>query len=43
MKIRENPYILMFGSVFTLIGGGVPVLLTTFYAIAADISTENDK
>lgn len=43
MIVRENPYILLWGTLFTLIGGGVPVLMSTFYAIAADVSTEKDK
>lgn len=41
--IRDHPYILMAGSVFQLIGGGVPVLLSTLYAIVADVSDEKDK
>ncbi|KAH6987755.1 major facilitator superfamily domain-containing protein [Ilyonectria sp. MPI-CAGE-AT-0026] len=42
-QIRDNPYVLLTGSLFQLLGGGVPVLLSTFYAIAADVSSEEDK
>ena len=38
MTLREHPYILMIDVLFTLQGGGVPVLLSTFYAIASDVS-----
>jgi MFS family permease len=41
--LRRNPYILMTGSLWVLLGGGVPVLLNTLYAIAADVSTEQQK
>jgi MFS family permease len=41
--IRAHPYILLGGSVTTLIGGGVPVFLNTLYAIATDVSTEENK
>lgn len=41
--LRRNPYILMTGSLWVLLGGGVPVLLNTLYAIAADVSTEEQK
>ncbi|KAK2593713.1 hypothetical protein QQS21_008578 [Conoideocrella luteorostrata] len=40
---RRNPYILMTGSLWILLGGGVPVLFNTFYAIAADVSAEQEK
>jgi MFS transporter, PCFT/HCP family, solute carrier family 46 (folate transporter), member 1 len=43
MTLREHPYILMIDVLFTLMGGGVPVLLSTFYAIASDVSGEKDK
>ncbi|KAF7558684.1 hypothetical protein G7046_g5482 [Stylonectria norvegica] len=43
MQIRRNPYLLMLGSAFQVLGGGVPVLLNTLYSIAADVSTETDK
>lgn len=42
-QVRENPYVLMGGSLWLLLGGGVPVLLATLYAIAADVSSESDK
>lgn len=42
-SIRQNPYILLTGSIFTLVGGGIPVLMATLYAIASDVSTEKDK
>ncbi|KAJ6438337.1 siderophore iron transporter mirB [Purpureocillium lavendulum] len=42
-QVRENPYVLMTGSLFLLFGGGVPVLLNTLYAMAADVSTEKEK
>ncbi|KPM44028.1 hypothetical protein AK830_g2495 [Neonectria ditissima] len=41
--IRDHPYLLLTGVVFQLFGGGVPVLLNTLYAIAADVSSEEDK
>lgn len=42
-QVRSNPYLLMTGSLFLLCGGGVPVLLATLYAMAADVSTEKEK
>lgn len=41
--IRNNPYLLLGGSLFQLFGGGVPVLLHTLYAMAADVSSEENK
>ena len=41
--VRQHPYILLTGSVFQLVGGGVQVLLATLYAIVADVSEEKDK
>ncbi|KAL7937119.1 major facilitator superfamily domain-containing protein [Trichoderma chlorosporum] len=41
--LRRNPYLLMTGSLFLLIGGGVPVVLAMLYAMAADVSSEKDK
>ncbi|KAM0434144.1 hypothetical protein ACHAPT_004089 [Fusarium lateritium] len=41
--LRENPYILLVGCVFQIFGGGIPVMLNTLYAVAADVSTEQDK
>lgn len=43
LVIRENPYLMMWGSVFQLLGGGFPVMLSTIYAIAADVSVEKEK
>lgn len=43
MTVRKHPYILMINVLFTLVGGGVPMLLSTFYAIVSDVSTEKDK
>lgn len=40
---RRHPYALMCGYVFQLIGGGIPVLLATLYAIASDVSSEQNK
>jgi MFS family permease len=42
-QVRRNPYLLMCGAIFQLVGGGVQVLLATLYAIAADVSEEKDK
>ena len=42
-EIRRNPYLLLMGNIFTFFGGGVPVLLATLYAMAADVSTEKEK
>ncbi|EFY91813.1 hypothetical protein MAC_02098 [Metarhizium acridum CQMa 102] len=41
--LRRNPYIIMTASLWILLGGGVPVLLNTLYAVAADVSTEQQK
>lgn len=41
--VRRNPYVLMWGYLFQLIGGGVPVLLATLYAIVTDVSGEQEK
>lgn len=41
--IRDNPYLMMTGCVFQFIGGGIPVLLSTLYAVAADVSSEKEK
>lgn len=41
--LRANPYLLLTGSLFGLVGGGVPVFLATLYSIAADVSAEEDK
>lgn len=41
--IRHKPYVLLVGSVFQIFGGGIPVLLATLYAIAADVSSEEQK
>ncbi|ODA79841.1 hypothetical protein RJ55_05438 [Drechmeria coniospora] len=42
-QVRENPYLLMTASLFLLLGGGVPVLLATLYAMAADVSADEQK
>lgn len=42
-SIREHPYILLIGTMFTLIGGGIPVLITTLFAMISDVSTEKNK
>jgi hypothetical protein len=31
------------GGFFQIFGGGVPVMLSTLYSIAADVSSEEDK
>lgn len=41
--VRRNPYILMFGCVLQLFGGGITVLFATLYAVAADVSSDQDK
>jgi hypothetical protein len=41
--MREHPYMMLYGSFMTLIGGGIPVLMSTLYAMAADVSTEETK
>ncbi|KAM4056337.1 major facilitator superfamily protein [Hirsutella rhossiliensis] len=41
-SVRNNPYLLMIGSLFLLLGGGVPTLLATVYAMAADVSSEQE-
>jgi len=38
-----NLYILMLGSLFFLIGGGIPVAMNSLTAMAADVSSEADK
>lgn len=42
-SIRANPYLLLWGNIFQAAGGGIPVLLQTLYAMAADVSSEADK
>lgn len=41
--LRANPNIILYGSIFQIIGGGIPVLMTTLYATVADVSSEKDK
>jgi PCFT/HCP family folate transporter-like MFS transporter 1/3 len=41
--IRHHPNWLLVGSIFQIFGGGIPVLLSTLYAIAADVSSEEQK
>ncbi|KAM0348034.1 hypothetical protein ACHAPU_004537 [Fusarium lateritium] len=42
-ELREKPYLLIMGGFFQLFGGGVPVMLSTLYSIAADVSSEENK
>ncbi|KAM0240581.1 hypothetical protein ACHAPO_002482 [Fusarium lateritium] len=42
-SLRDRPYILVLGGFFQVFGGGVPVLMSTLYSIAADVSTEENK
>ncbi len=42
-RVRANPYILLWGNLFQIVGGGIPVLLQTLYAMAADVSSEDEK
>ncbi|KAF4962800.1 hypothetical protein FSARC_9138 [Fusarium sarcochroum] len=42
-SLREHPYLLVTGGFFQIFGGGVPVMLSTLYSIAADVSSEEDK
>ena len=41
--VRRNPGILVFGSFMQLIGGGVPVMMSTLYSVASDVSTDENK
>lgn len=41
--VRRNPYILMLGHGFLLIGGGAPVLISMLYAIVTDVSPQSEK
>lgn len=38
-----NLYLVMMGSFFFLIGGGIPVAMNSLQAMAADVSTEAEK
>ncbi|RGP73028.1 mfs transporter [Fusarium sporotrichioides] len=42
-SLRDRPYVLVLGGFFQVFGGGIPVLMSTLYSIAADVSTEEDK
>ncbi|TQV98941.1 hypothetical protein V2A60_007363 [Cordyceps javanica] len=42
-SVRANPYLLLWGNLFHVLGGGIPVLLQTLYAMAADVSSEAEK
>ncbi|KAK5993615.1 Efflux pump ustT-like protein [Cladobotryum mycophilum] len=42
-EVRSNPYILVLGSLFLFLGGGIQVLLAALYSIAADVSSEKEK
>ena len=39
----HNIYLVMLGSLFFLIGGGVPVAINTLNAMASDLGAEGDK
>ncbi|KAH6611284.1 hypothetical protein Trco_001304 [Trichoderma cornu-damae] len=41
--VRKNPYLLMIGSLFLVLGGGSQVVLAMLYAMAADVSSEKQK
>ena len=41
--VRKSPFILILGSFMQLIGGGVPVMMSTLYSIASDVSTDENK
>ncbi|PHH63385.1 hypothetical protein CDD81_5986 [Ophiocordyceps australis] len=41
--VRQNPYLLLPGSLFILLGGGIEVFVATINAMAADVSTESQK
>lgn len=43
--LSETPHIRLaiFGSLFFLIGGGIPVAMNTLNAMASDISSDSDK
>ena len=41
--LRANPNILLYGCVFQVVGGGIPVLVATLFAFVTDVSTEKDK
>lgn len=38
-----NPYWMLPGSLFQAVGGGVPVAFTMLYAIAADVTDEQNR
>ncbi|KAF5026536.1 hypothetical protein F66182_1396 [Fusarium sp. NRRL 66182] len=42
-ELREHPYIMLIGGFFQIFGGGVPVMISTLYSIAADVSSEEHK
>ncbi|KAI1056734.1 hypothetical protein LB507_001838 [Fusarium sp. FIESC RH6] len=42
-SLRDRPYVLVLGGFFQIFGGGIPVLMSTLYSIAADVSTEENK
>ncbi|RFN49500.1 mfs transporter [Fusarium flagelliforme] len=42
-SLRDRPYMLVLGGFFQIFGGGIPVLMSTLYSIAADVSTEENK
>jgi MFS transporter, PCFT/HCP family, solute carrier family 46 (folate transporter), member 1 len=40
---NTNPYYLLFGNLWLLCGGGVPVAISTLFAMTADLSTGKDR
>lgn len=38
-----NPYWILPGCIFQAIGGGIPVIFTTLYSIAADVTDEKNR
>jgi len=38
-----NPYFILIGSVGQAFGGGIPVALSTLYAIATDVTSEEER
>ncbi|KOS18848.1 Proton-coupled folate transporter [Escovopsis weberi] len=42
-QVRREPLILLVGSLFPLVGGGLQVLLATLYAMASDVGSDDEK
>lgn len=38
-----NPYWILPGCIFQAVGGGIPVIFTTLYSIAADVTDEKNR